>query len=66
MGLEQFTNDSDNEGDAEQVDSNSICPACDKQGEHVRGKEWKCTTDSDECEVITWRNNEYELKHATM
>lgn len=35
--------------------SDDICPVCGGKGKKVRPREWKCISDSSECEVLIYR-----------
>lgn len=73
MGLEAFTSDDsethtepDSVTDKEKFQKEELCPDCGKEGKHLRGNEWKCTTPSEKCEVITWFNSGTEGSNASV
>jgi hypothetical protein len=50
--------------DKAKLHEESLCPGCGEEGKHLRGSEWKCTTEADKCEIITWRNANYAPDNA--
>lgn len=61
MGLEAFKTEPKRVGDKEKFRKPELCPDCGEEGQHVRGTEYRCTTDRDECEVLTWLHSDFEL-----
>lgn len=59
MGLENFKTEEKSKLDKEKFRKDELCPSCGKKGKHLRGMEYKCTTPSEECGVITWYNSNY-------
>lgn len=66
MGLEAFKTEPQRVGDKEKFQKPELCPNCGSEGEHLRDTQWKCTTDRDECEVISWLNTNYEIDNANL
>lgn len=71
MALEDFASDSDepeyhenSKLNKKKLHEEEYCPNCGKEGEHVRGSQWRCTTPSSECETITYRHPNYERNNA--
>lgn len=40
--------------------SDNQCPRCNNEGERIKGVEYRCVTDNEECEVLTWLVTEFE------
>lgn len=66
MALEDFKSEPKRVGDKDKFQKPELCPCCGKEGEHVRGNEYKCTTDRDQCETISWFHTDFDIDHATM
>jgi hypothetical protein len=64
MGLDSFISEPDKEDktsyhdnptlDKEKLHNPDLCPSCGKEGEHLRGIEYKCVAHHTECSVITY------------
>lgn len=66
MGLEDFKTEPKRVGEKEKFQKPELCPKCGKDGEHLRNNEYRCTTDRDECETLTWFHADFELDNAQM
>lgn len=71
MALEDFVTESDEPDyhdnpklNKEKLHEPHLCPNCGNEGEHIRGNEWRCTTDKKECETITYRHVSYKRDNA--
>lgn len=74
MGLEAFTTSDDNEQqktyhqnsklDKDRLFNNEVCPRCGEESKHLRGNEYRCTTDSSNCEVIYYFANNFSDNNA--
>lgn len=76
MGLEDFIEDANEEDeevyhhnpilDKEKLHNPELCSSCGKPAEHIRGSEYRCTTDSDECSVVYYITTDFEIDYAKM
>lgn len=37
------------------------CPICEQEGKQLSGVQWKCTTNSEKCNVLWWYEWETEV-----
>jgi len=66
MGLDAFKSTPDRVGEKEKFENPELCPNCGQEGEHVRRVEWRCTTNTDECETLIWYHTNFKIKDATV
>lgn len=64
MGLENFVTEPQRARDKEKFQRSELCPDCGEEGEHLRGNEYRCTTDREKCSTVTWISNDYEIDYA--
>jgi len=62
MGLESFNSEPESDSESEDTREEGECPHCKQEGEHLSGAEYRCTTEIDECEVLTWREVDFTIE----
>lgn len=64
MGLDDFKGGVDSKPGIkwkkDRLHKEHLCPSCGEEAEHIRNNEWRCTTDRDKCEVITYFHVDFE------
>lgn len=66
MGIDSFKTEPTRTAEEDKFEQEGICPGCEEEGKHLRGNEWKCTTDMSECDILTWIHTDYEIDNAKM
>lgn len=63
MGLDSFKGGVDSKPGVkwkiDKLNEESLCPRCGNEGEKHKYY-WRCTTDSDECGIITYLSTDFE------
>lgn len=66
MGLDSYKSEPTRVGEKDKHRKAKLCPNCGKEGEHLRGNEWRCTTEYTECDTLWWIHTDYMIEDAKM